>query len=103
MDAVVAHHPCRRFGHVGKHDEAEQEFLQVLPLYEHAFGAEHVATLNTCYSLALCLMQHDKLAEALTYAKRAHAGYLKVLGEKHSSTRTAENLIKHLTALAAKV
>lgn len=86
-----------------QYEEAEKEYLQALPLCDRTFGADHPETLRLCHNLAQCLTEQDKIPEALTYARRAHAGYLKTLGKDAPATQASGNLVKHLTALETKV
>ena len=75
----------------------------MLALEEHVRGAKNPDTLNTCYNLALCLEEQQKLKEALTYAQRALTGRLKVLGKNDADTKAAQELVDELMKkLAAK-
>ena len=80
-----------------------QELRAVLALQERVLGPENPATLTCCHALAWQMSKQNQNQETLTYAKRAYAGRLKVLGKDHPETRESEQLVNQLTKAAGKV
>lgn len=77
---------------------------RILALQERLRGAEHADTLLTCQGLAVCLQSLQQPQEALTYARRALAGYQKekAPGAENRNTQDAQRLVDRLTKEAAK-
>jgi tetratricopeptide (TPR) repeat protein len=82
--------------------QAVQEFRAVLALRERVLGPENPETLSCCVKLAWQLVRQNKRQEAMTYAQRAYAGQLKILGREHPDTQESERLVNWLTKPEAK-
>jgi len=65
--------------------------------YERASQSETIPALSI-YNMALLYCDQSKVEEAKTMLQRALAGYEKVLGPHHSSTRDVVNELKELTS-----
>ena len=74
----------------GRHAEAEKMYRAQLELREKTEGAESPNALLSRYNIALCLMNLGKLKDALPFAQRAEAGWVKALGPEHAYSQAAK-------------
>ncbi len=74
----------------GRHADAEKIYRAQLELREKAEGAESPNALLSRYNIALCLMNLGKLKDALPFAQRAEAGWVKALGPEHAYSQAAK-------------
>jgi hypothetical protein len=79
-----------------KNVEAEEEYRSTLSAAERVQGSLHPEVLQTCYNLALCLEDQNKLPEALELVKRAETGWQKVLGGEHLLSQRAKKVLARI-------
>jgi tetratricopeptide (TPR) repeat protein len=76
--------------------EAEKELRTVLVQMEAVYGKQHHKVFRCRYNFAACLQKQKKTALALVQAKMAYQGWSRALGENHSDSQDARQLIEAL-------
>ena len=79
-----------------RYPEAEQLYQQVLVLYEHLLGSDHLNTAAALNNLALIRQELGRLEEAEPIYQRALAIYEQNLGPLHPNTATSLNNLASL-------
>jgi tetratricopeptide (TPR) repeat protein len=75
--------------HQQQYAQAEKHFREAVISREGKLGEEHLATLESVYSLSQVLFKLDQFQEAEEYSRRAFDGFEKTLGTEHGWTVSA--------------
>jgi tetratricopeptide (TPR) repeat protein len=84
------------FWYLGRYQDAEAEFGQVLDARLRVLGPDHPSTLATRHEIARLLAVQGKPADAEAEYRQVLDARLRVQGPDHPSTLTTVNWLKHL-------
>ncbi len=81
-----------------KFTEAEAEYRSTVAGFDRSGGVERPDMLRALHNLALTLRQLNRHADAVPFARRAHMGRQKTLGDSHQETKDSKKLLDELAA-----
>lgn len=102
-DTLTARHGYwTSIGHCGRHEDALSGFEELSADVGRALGAEHQLWAQTEISLAHCMIQAGRPADALPHAREAEARMEARYGHDHDRTRGARAIVERARAGAGE-